>query len=466
VLESSPKSNQLRLSLGPDRQILRVSELNSSIQRIFESEFRNLWVAGEISGCRLAGSGHYYFSLKDEKSQIKCVLFKGAVRFAKFSPIDGLAVLARGKLEVYEVRGEYQLLVDLLEPQGAGALQLAFEQLKSRLAKEGLFASSRKRLLPKFPRRIALVTSLGGAVLLDMLHVMGRRFPGLHVRLYPAQVQGENAAQQICTAIEYFSSNEWAEVLIVARGGGTLEDLWTFNEESVARAVAGSRTPLISAIGHETDFTITDFVADHRAPTPSAAAEIAVCTRDSVLTQIEVYRARASQLIRYQILEASRALHRRGGDRAISLIGRILMSRSQRLDELEWRLQQWKKAFLDSRRKRFSSLVARLRDTNLQLRCARNVHRQQLLQQRLERAWRQISDQWRTRIDAGRAHLLQLSPLAVLERGYAVVQKADGGVLRSSRETGTGDELRIRLHHGQVTALVASTEAPDSADTL
>src|SRR3954453_2753203 len=302
MFESSTQSStQLQLSLGPDRQVLRVGDLNASIQRLFESEFRNLWVAGEISGCRLAGSGHYYFSLKDEKSQIKCVLFKGSARFAKFSPSDGLAVIARGRLEVYEVRGEYQLLVDLLEPQGAGALQLAFEQLKSRLAKEGLFASSRKRLLPKFPRRIALVTSREGAVLRDMLHVMARRFPGLHIRLYPAQVQGESAAEQICTGIEYFSRTEWAEVLIVARGGGTPEDLWTFNEESVARAVAASRTPVISAIGHETDFTICDFVADYRAPTPSAAAEIVICTRESLLERITSSERRALQGVRYRL---------------------------------------------------------------------------------------------------------------------------------------------------------------------
>src|SRR3954453_5786993 len=305
MFESSTQSStQLQLSLGPDRQVLRVSELNSSIQRIFESEFRNLWVAGEISGCRLAGSGHYYFSLKDEKSQIKCVLFKGAVRFAKFSPIDGLAVLARGKLEVYEVRGKYQLLVDLPEPQGAGALQLAFEQLKSRLAKEGLFASSRKRLLPKFPRRIGLVTSLGGALLRDMLHVMARRLPGLHIRLYPAQVQGESAAEQICTGIEYFSRTEWAEVMIVARGGGTLEDLGTFNEESVARAVAASRTPVISAIGHETDFTICDFVADYRAPTPSAAAEIVAAHEDQLCSALDHLGRQLVRLTKYKIIDS------------------------------------------------------------------------------------------------------------------------------------------------------------------
>jgi len=243
----------------------------------------------------VAASGHYYFSLKDSQGQIRCVLFKRAARFIKFRPQDGLAVLARGNLAVYEARGEYQLIVELLQPRGSGALQIAFEQLKKKLAAEGLFEQARKRTLPKLPRRIGIVTSPSGAVLHDMLQILGRRFAGLHIRLYPAQVQGEGSVEQICRALQYFSESAWAEIVIVARGGGSLEDLWTFNEEEVARAIAASKTPTVSAIGHETDFTIADFVADLRAPTPSAAAEIVICTRDSLIEQIAASRSKAAQ---------------------------------------------------------------------------------------------------------------------------------------------------------------------------
>lgn len=331
---STAAPDQMKLSLESERRVFRVSELNAAVQALFETELRGIWVAGEISGCRVAASGHYYFSLKDQHSQIKCALFKGAARFAKFKPQDGLAVLARGNLEVYEARGEYQLIVDLLQPQGAGALQLAFEQLKKKLAAEGLFEAARKRPLPKLPRRIGVVTSPAGAVIRDMLQILERRFRGLHVRLFPAQVQGEGSIEQICHGLRYFSEGGWAEVVLVARGGGSLEDLWSFNEEPVARAIAACRMPVISAIGHETDFTIADFVADLRAPTPSAAAELVICTRQSLLEQIGACRAKAAQAIRYRMLMSSRNLHQRGVDRALTLVHRTLTRRAQRVDEL------------------------------------------------------------------------------------------------------------------------------------
>lgn len=254
-------TGQMAFALSFERRIYGVSELNAAVQALFEDRFRAIWVEGEISNCRPAASGHFYFSLKDSESQIKCALFKGAARFVKFRPQDGMRVLARGNLEVYEARGEYQLIVELLEPQGVGALQIAFDQLKKKLAVEGLFAAERKRPLPAFPSRLGIVTSTDGAVIRDILHVLERRFAGLHIRIFPALVQGEGSIQQICAGLEYFSGNGWAEVVIVARGGGSLEDLWTFNEESVARAIHASRVPVISAIGHETDFTIADFVA-------------------------------------------------------------------------------------------------------------------------------------------------------------------------------------------------------------
>src|SRR5262249_36259077 len=265
---------------------------------VLDQEFRDVRVTGEISGLKLAASGHYYFTLKERESQIKAVAFRSAHRYWKFKPQDGMAVLARGRVDGYEGRGEYQLLVEMLEPQGAGALQLAFEALKKKLAAEGLFDAERKRPLPRFPRRIGIVTSPRGAAIADLVQILTRRFPGLHIRLYPALVQGEGSVEDICRGLEYFSRTKWADLIIVGRGGGSLEDLWTFNEEAVARAIARSSMPVVSAVGHETDVTIADFVADLRAPTPSAAAEMVVPAREEVIERIWVMRGKAVQAFR------------------------------------------------------------------------------------------------------------------------------------------------------------------------
>src|SRR4051812_22412102 len=227
---------QFVLQFGPQRRVLSVSELNGSIRVLLDQEFSDVWVAGEISGVKLATSGHYYFTLKDAGAQLKCVCFRSTARFLKFKPQDGAAVLARGRIDVYEARGEYQLQVETLELQGHGALQFAFEQLKKKLAAAGLFAQERKRPLPRFPTRIGIVTSQRGAVVSDMMHILSRRFPGLHIRIFPAQVQGPGSIEEVCRGIQYFSGSDWAEVVIVARGGGSIEDLWTFNEESVAQS--------------------------------------------------------------------------------------------------------------------------------------------------------------------------------------------------------------------------------------
>src|SRR2546428_12175 len=292
---------QYALQFAPQRRVYTVSELNSDIRGLLGREFQDIWVAGEISGTKLATSGHYYFTLKERDAQLRCVCFRSTHRFLKFKPQDGIAVLARGHVDVFEARGEYQLLVEFLEPQGHGALQFAFEQLKKKLAAEGLFEASRKRPLPRFPRRIGIVTSPRGAVISDMLQILERRFPGLHIRLFPALVQGDGAAEEICRGLEFFSRPAWAELIIVARGGGSLEDLWAFNEEAVARAIVASPVPVVSAIGHETDSTIADFVADLRAPTPSAAAELVVPTRDELYDRIAAARAKATQGVRYRL---------------------------------------------------------------------------------------------------------------------------------------------------------------------
>ncbi len=449
---------QLDLPLAPGRRLFSVTELNAAIQGLLSNEFSNIWVAGEISGCRLAASGHFYFTLKDRESQLKSVLFKSSLRLSKIRPQDGLAVLARGRLEVYEARGEYQLIVEFLELRGVGALQIAFEQLKTKLEAEGLFQASRKRPLPSFPTRIALVTSQAGAVLRDILHVLGRRFPGLHIRLFPAAVQGENSVEQICKGIEYFSRNPWAHILILARGGGSLEDLWSFNEEAVARAISASAVPIISAVGHETDFTIADFVADHRAPTPSAAAEIVVCTRESLFEQLQNQRARAKQALRYRILILSRELSRKGGDRAHALVQRAISQRAQRVDEFDRRLMLSKERALQTRRNRLAELSRRLGENNIELKIAGSRHRHHLLSDRLERCWQHTAARLQTRLAKAEAQLNHLSPLAVLQRGYALVQAPDGRLVRDSAEAEVGDRLTIRLSRGRLESTVTKID--------
>ena len=270
---------QFQFNLAPERKVWSVSELTARIRDLLAVEFPDIWVEGEISNCHASQSGHLYFTLKDARAQVRCVCFRNQFRLLKFRPEDGLHVTVRGSVSVYEPRGEYQIYVEHIEPVGLGALQLAFEQLKKRLEAGGLFDPARKKPLPVLPRRIGLVTSPRGAAVRDVVRILRRRFPNVHLILYPVRVQGEGAARDIVEAIGFFNRKQMVDVIILARGGGSLEDLWAFNEESVARAIAAATIPIISGVGHETDFTIADFVADLRASTPSAAAEIVVRTR-------------------------------------------------------------------------------------------------------------------------------------------------------------------------------------------
>lgn len=453
-MSASSVNTQLALRFEPEKRIFAVSELNGAIRDLFSRDFRNIWVTGEVSGCKAATSGHLYFTLKDRGGQIRCVLFKGTARWLKFHPRDGLAVLARGSIDVYEQRGEYQLIVDQLEPQGAGALQLAFEQLKRKLEAEGFFAQERKKPLPKLPRRIGIVTSPSGSVIRDILHVLERRFPGLHIRLFPALVQGTGSIEQVCAGIAHFSETEWAEVVIVARGGGSLEDLWTFNEEAVARAIAGCRIPVISAIGHETDFTIADFVADVRAPTPSAAAELVVTTRDGLLQQLNAMEQRGIRAVRYQLLIASKRLQDRGVQRAQVTIHHALAKRAQQVDDCDFRLQTLSRQLLRSRRERLDHLRTRLNSLDLRVRFARAHSRLENAEAVLARLAQIRLWKARTRCEELHAHLTQLSPLAVLGRGYALVQNGDGKLLRSSDETAPGGAVQVRLNRGGFKARV------------
>jgi exodeoxyribonuclease VII large subunit len=446
---------QIALEWSSEPHYYSVGELTTALRGVFAEYFTDIWVAGEISGTKLAPSGHYYFTLKDEAAQLKCACYKMTARYLKFKPQDGVAVLVRGRVDLYDVRGEIQLIVEAIEPQGHGALQLAFEQLKKKLEADGLFSPERKRPLPAFPDRIGIVTSPTGAVIQDMLNVIERRAPGKHIRLFPAQVQGEGSAEQVASGIEYFSESGWAQVVIVARGGGSLEDLWTFNEERVARAIAACSVPVISAVGHETDFTIADFVADLRAPTPSAAAELVAPTQESLLDAMSVAEHKLLQCIRLKIALSARALHGVEVDRIRlhQLIGR----HAQRVDDLEDRMQdQWRFA-ASRRRSSLDSVVAQLSSLDLRLRFA-------AVQRRLEADENALVQTIRLRLSGAQnalatleAHLKQLSPLGILERGYAIVER-DGKVVKSADDAPVGSEIRVRLAKGRLAAEVIRQE--------
>jgi len=449
--------NQISLDLQPNRRLYSVSSLTREIRDLLTTSYDGIWVSGEISGLKLAASGHAYFNLKDSTSQIRCAIWKGSMRLVRVKPQEGMAVLARGRIDVYEPRGEYQLIVEALEPQGQGALQLAFEQLKARLEAEGLFAAERKRPLPRFPRRIGIVTSPTGAVIQDMIHVLTRRFPGVHLRLYPALVQGPGSVEAIVEGIRHFSDNPWADLLIVGRGGGSLEDLWSFNDEAVARAIAACPVPVISAVGHETDFTTADFVADYRAPTPSAAAEIAVPDTRVLLEAVRTHTARLERAARFSSLRLS-----------------------QRFDDVQFRLRDRASIRLESLRRLIEAHSAFIRRADPRLRLAQFRQRHAAALARLTPALQRTLFQRQSKFNAlsqallpppGRilaaaqarhqalqASLQQLSPLAVLERGYSIVQTADGAVLRDASDTAPKANLNIRLHKGSLKVKVSSAK--------
>ncbi len=443
----------LEFDLTPQRRVFSVSELNAAIRALLDCEFQDVWISGEISGLKLAQSGHYYFTLKELESQVKCVAFRSSHRYWKFKPQDGLAVLARGRIDVYEARGEYQLLVELLEPQGLGALQLAFEQLKKKLAAEGLFASERKRTLPRFPRRIGIVTSPRGAAIADMLQILTRRFPGLHIRVFPALVQGEGSVEEICRGIDYFSRGGWADVVIAGRGGGSLEDLWSFNEEAVARAIAACGVPVISAVGHETDVTIADYVADLRAPTPSAAAELAVPQLEDLMERIAIARGKSGQGLRYRIAMLDRRLRQQGMDRALGVLHRRIGRNLQRVDEQEFRLRERVRGAMEARERLRRGLEARVRRFDMRPRLAADRRRLETSTAAAAERMRLLLTARRRRMERAAAKLSQLSPLLVLERGYAIVSHA-GAVLTNAADAAAGSRIHVRLSRGELDARV------------
>ncbi|HEX9198044.1 MAG TPA: exodeoxyribonuclease VII large subunit [Acidobacteriaceae bacterium] len=443
-----------------ERRIWTVRDLVTGIRQRVEREYQDIWVEGEISNCRPAPSGHIYFTLKDGDAQLAVVLFRSQAQLLRFHPQDGLAVLARGRVSVYESRGQLQLIAETLEPRGAGALQLAFEQLKARLLAEGLFDNARKRPLPAFPRCVGVITSTGGAVLHDIVKVIRRRHARLNLLVYPAAVQGPACCTTVATGIRWFNAHkDKADVILIARGGGSLEDLAGFNDETLARTIAASELPVVSAIGHETDFTIADFVADLRAPTPSAAAELITAAQHRIEERVQSLDGRIRRAIRYQLILARQRFGTLSiaqmQNRLQTLIGR----RGQRLDDLRYRLESAANRRLRISATRIATLTVRLDRHNPTTRLALARRRLDNANQSLDRtAFTTIATRT-TRLDHAAARLHGLSPLAVLNRGYALVYAPDGTLLRNASDTRPGQTVRARLAQGTLEAEVTKTES-------
>ena len=436
----------------PGKKVLSVSQLNRMARQLLESDLPVLWVEGEISNLARPASGHLYFSLKDDKAQIRCALFRGRGRNTDVSVANGHQVLARGRVSIYEPRGDYQLIVDHLEPAGEGLLRRRLEELKRRLAAEGLFDESRKQDLPPLPRRIGVITSPSGAAIRDVLHILRRRFPAIPVVLYPVQVQGEQAKFDIVAALETAAARAECDVLILARGGGSLEDLWAFNEEIVARAIAACPIPLVSGVGHEVDFTIADLVADVRAPTPSGAAELAVPDGRDWLRRVQVLERRLALTAR-RIVDTSRLAFRALGARlARCHPGFMLRQNAQRLDELRGQLGAALRNRLTLDQLRVGNALARLRSNSPAVRLRIAADRVSNARLRLAAAARGQLTGPGTQLAVLSGRLHTVSPLRTLERGYAIVQDAAGNVVRSTAQVRSGDPITARVADGIIKA--------------
>jgi exodeoxyribonuclease VII large subunit len=452
-------------SSAPSREVYTVTELTSRIRLILEIEFSDIWVEGEISNLRTPSSGHTYFTLKDEASQIRAVLFKSQKRSLQFKLEDGLKVLARGRVSVYEPRGEYQIIVDYLEPKGLGALQLAFQQLKEKLDREGLFDPLHKKPIPLLPQKIGIVTSSTGAAIRDILRVIQRRFANVHLILYPTRVQGEGAAQEIAEGIRVLNQFDDIDVLIVGRGGGSIEDLWAFNEEEVARAIFASRIPIISAVGHEIDFTIADFVADLRAPTPSAAAELVVRNKEDLLTQLHTYQGRLrNHIIHYLnfLRERLYHLHQRKG---FAIPKENIQYYQQRIDELLVRSTQALSIQLKNRKEYLGHLYQRYYSRSPR---ERILHVKATLQSYLKSLTNQTLYQLTVRkksLERLAGQLNSLSPLAILERGYSICRQIPSGeIIKEAEEVSQGQRVSVKLYQGELFCTVEETQPDKGKD--
>jgi exodeoxyribonuclease VII large subunit len=441
----------------PARAVISVSELNANIRDLLESQMFDVWVEGEISNCRLWNTGHLYFTLKDRSAQIKAVMFKSAVRYLRFKPEDGQHVVARGRVSVYEPKGEYQIVCEVIEPKGLGALQLAFEQLKKKLDAEGLFAAARKRPLPTLPRRIGIVTSLDGAAVRDIIKVLQQRHAAVPLLIRPCRVQGDGAAAEVAQALRQIVRAKGIDVVIVGRGGGSLEDLRAFNDEIVARAIAASPVPVISAVGHEVDFTIADFVADVRAATPSNAAELVVARHDQFCQRIDHLDHRMQALLRHRIQQRRASVHLLATRRGLVSVRTRVGMRGRHVAELLHDLRGAVTGHLQRERRALHDLRVRLEAVDQRRRLAR-------LRARLVAADGQLATRVQTarhradgrlRTLAGR--LENLSPLAVLSRGYAVCWAADGRtIVRDATTIAPGETVHVGVERGALECTVTS----------
>ncbi len=449
------------MSLFPSARVYTVSELTVEVKELLEGDFSGIMVEGEISNFTAAGSGHLYFVLKDKSAQVRCVCFRHKARFFKFKAEDGLQVIVSGNLSVYEPRGEYQLQVDTMEPKGLGSLQLAFEQLKARLQAEGLFDSARKKPIPLLPRCIGIVTSPTGAAIHDILRILKRRHENVRVLIYPARVQGEGAATEIAAGVKYLNTLPEVDVMIVGRGGGSLEDLWAFNEEVVARAIVASRIPVISAVGHEVDYTIADFVADLRAPTPSAAAEIVISKKVELAEQIANQERRLKQSLHFSLSLLRNKVLVLSSERVFASVENKLAFYRQRLDELSFRMgiSGVEKLHL-LREKLHTSLNSLSRLDLRQFIKAKEqivVHQKERIQGKASLGLQLL----RGKVVTLEVSLQALNPLAVLDRGYAVCRDSHGNILKDSRGLKVGDHFTVRLARGGIQGIAERVIPPD-----
>jgi exodeoxyribonuclease VII large subunit len=443
----------------PERRVWKVRDLVAALRTHIEREYSDAWVEGEISNFRASDSGHLYFTLKDGNAQIRVVMFRSSARLLRFRPADGMQIIARGRVTVYEDRGELQVSAEYLEPKGAGALQLAFEQLKAKLEAEGLFAAEHKQPIPSLPARIGIVTSAQAAALRDILNVLQRRHHSVNVLIYPAQVQGEAASHEVSAGIGYFNQHDNVDVIIIARGGGSAEDLASFNDEALARTVAASEIPTISAVGHETDFTIVDFVADLRAPTPSAAAELVIRSLQEVETQAAALGQRLTRAMRYRLLMGRQSLTELAQHGAFARMMELIRQRQQRLDDLNHRLEVAERQIIDRVRRRWEMISSAVRHYDLRLILSGTRKELESWTTALVAVARSVLLQHRVRSERLQTVLESLSPLAILDRGYALIFDAQGNLLKDASGVEVGDAISARLARGQIQAAVTKRQS-------
>lgn len=464
LTDAGPTAPRSDGATGP-REVYSVSRLNRTVRGLLEDLFDQVWVEGEVSNLRRISSGHWYFTLKDDQAQVSCAMFRNRNRLLRFSPSDGMQVLLRGRVGLYEARGNYQIVVDEMQQGGEGALRRAFEDLKQRLDREGLFAADRKRPLPLLPRAIGVITSPGGAALRDVLSVLRRRFPAIPVIVYPSAVQGRDAPRQLIDALHLALRRRECDVLLLTRGGGSLEDLWAFNDEDLARALYAADIPVVSAVGHEVDFTIADLAADQRAPTPSAAAELLSPDRAVMVLTLTRYRQRLQTGALRLLGDRRRLLDALHGRLQRAHPGRRLEARSQRVDELLLRLESALERRVARQRQRLDGLDHRLLRHHPGARLDRLAAHCDQLAARLRAATDQGLQRRRQRLAQATATLQAVSPLATLERGYAIVTDAAGRTVQQAAQVSVGDAVSARLAAGELRCRVVECDLPADAPT-